>query len=113
MTLRPPHAPRTNPLCPYTTPCQSASPTTTTAERVAGLRPPFRRHSGRPARLGYRDRPPRRLDRPPPPRSREPAKAMRRRPHRSRRSEEHTSELQSLMRNSSAGFILDKKQPNI
>src|SRR3546814_8520364 len=41
-----------------------------------------------------------------------PRRSVRRRRARARRSEEHTSELQSLMRISYAVFCLKKKKPN-
>src|SRR3546814_7113427 len=80
MIRRPPRSTRTDTLFPYTTLFRSGR------ERVR------RRVRGAPAR-GLRD-PPRRGRRP---------------PLRRARSEEHTSELQSLMRISYAVFCLKKK----
>src|SRR3546814_4802881 len=86
---RPPRSTRTDTLFPYTTLFRSAA-----AERR-------RRRDGRPARPGQRPL----------------ARARVRRGcmvgHRRRRSEEHTSELQSLMRNSYAVFCLKKKRESL
>src|SRR3546814_20019047 len=83
MIRRPPRSTRTDTLFPYTTLFRSA---------------PARHRSARPAR----PRPPseRRWRAPPPFRG----------PRPGRRSEEHTSELQSLMRISYAVFCLKKKK---
>src|SRR3546814_6574660 len=85
MIRRPPRSTRTDTLFPYTTLFRSRD-----ALRLGPARQPSP-HDG----LGHR----RRAD----PRQR------RRGPRRDRRSEEHTSELQSLMRISYAVFCLKKK----
>src|SRR3546814_7114967 len=106
MIRRPPRSTRTDTLFPYTTLFRSRTATVRTASvrtHPAGLRPAVRRHA-RPA-----VRPP----------SARPVEldALRgagllRSLHRdgARRSEEHTSELQSLMRISYAVFCLKKKK---
>src|SRR3546814_2518279 len=99
MIRRPPRSTRTDTLFPYTTRFRSDR-LDQTALRVAWNRP--RRDLPRAGRVGDRRQPPglpvddRGGDgyRPP------------------LRSEEHTSELQSLMRISSAVFCLNKKQNN-
>src|SRR3546814_11671523 len=89
MIRRPPRSTRTDTLFPYTTLFRSAAdwPRPARAESAAG---PLPRHSRHRSDL------------------RRPAKARARRRHR--RSEEHTSELQSLMRISYAVFCLKKKK---
>src|SRR3546814_3310460 len=88
MIRRPPRSTRTDTLFPYTTLCRSP------------LRPRQRRGE-------YSDRRGRRADRRPRRGTRGDAAA--RAPADRRRSEEHTSELQSLMRISYAVFCLKKK----
>src|SRR3546814_7550933 len=101
MNRRPPSSTRTDTLFPYTTLFRSLR----LGQRSRPRGPPRARSRGGLARRtaqGPRRRSPRR----PPPRP-----ADRRRPHRPRRpprSEEHTSELQSLMRTSYADFCLKK-----
>src|SRR3546814_13233259 len=86
---RPPRSTRTDTLFPYTTlvrshrPPHGINPSTPEHQRVRGQQP-ARRRSAEPARAGARRR----------------------------RSEEHTSELQSLMRISYAVFCLKKKSNN-
>src|SRR3546814_5768125 len=97
MIRRPPRSTRTDTLFPYTTLVRSR-------DRTA-LRPPrpSHRESRSPARRGYRREPTARRGRywrAPPQRGAD-------------RSEEHTSELQSLMRISYAVFCLKKKKNNI
>src|SRR3546814_958007 len=94
MIRRPPRSTRTDTLFPYTTLFRSLP----VAEHAPGARTPTRiiAHAPTPAqpgcRLGAFSRVPRHPGR-----------------HRHRRSEEHTSELQSLMRISYAVFCLKKK----
>src|SRR3546814_10362794 len=96
MNRRPPRSTRTVTLFPYTTLFLS---------RAAARRDSDRRHPGSaPAPTGSASAPRRSA---PVPRSTAPRRAMRR---RRRRSEEHTSELQSLMRISYAVFCLKKKK---
>src|SRR3546814_9991343 len=80
MLRRPPRSTRTDTLFPYTTLFRSSSDV---RFRNRPFRPPFREYD---RCSGPRDR-----------------------PIREKRSEEHTSELQSLMRNSYAVFCLKKK----
>src|SRR3546814_4343267 len=97
MIRRPPRSTRTDTLCPYTTLFRSAAHVEQDGARPvdqAGVR------EGRRDQTGHRP-----LRRPAPP------TAARR--HRQPRSEEHTSELQSLMRISYAVFCLKKKKNNI
>src|SRR3546814_1583799 len=93
MIRRPPRSTRTDTLFPYTTLFRS---------RAAARPPPATRAACR-GRAGYRD-------------SRHPSQGHRShaRPAtgRAARSEEHTSELQSLMRISYAVFCLKKKKSN-
>src|SRR3546814_5385190 len=92
MIRRPPRSTRTDTLFPYTTLFRSAC-----AESSAG-RPGDRRGQRSPAMAhGQRDRP----------------QAELRTDRQRRRSEEHTSELQSLMRISYAVFCLKKKTTKI
>src|SRR3546814_14737226 len=86
MIRRPPRSTRTDTLFPYTTLFRSPR---------GGRRSPGRTRRGRPSRC--------------PARPRSPAAAAW---HRNARSEEHTSELQSLMRISYAVFCLKKKNHN-
>src|SRR3546814_6163301 len=88
MLRRPPRSTRTDTLVPYTTLVRSGP------RRAAVYRGPER--DGVPAPAGRW-------------RSRRPGAARHR---RRQRSEEHTSELQSLMRNSYAVFCLKKKKKN-
>src|SRR3546814_5047054 len=104
MTRRPPRSTRTDTLVPYTTLFRSgvAGPTTRSADRVRGSLltracpfecvPNHDRHR----------------------RCAEPPSALQAcsNPERTYRSEEHTSELQSLMRSSYAVFCLKKKNTN-
>src|SRR3546814_2232164 len=94
MRRRPPRSTRTDTLFPYTTLFRSAG----RDGGVEGRAP--RRAAAPPARR----RPPARGAR-----QATAARADLRRPDRPRRSEEHTSELQSLMRISYAVFCLKKK----
>src|SRR3546814_1686543 len=99
MIRRPPRSTRTDTLFPYTTLFRSTRP---------GLFQhgghPHRRGRGRSARPRNR---PRQSELPlKPERLREPPSLS---PHSTPRSEEHTSELQSLMRSSYAVFCLKKK----
>src|SRR3546814_8668280 len=106
MLRRPPRSTRTDTLFPYTTLFRSG-----VARRLfrRPRRPPRERQDGRPET--HRDAGTgdvgRRFD----PRRRPPDQTVARpRPRRARdRSEEHTSELQSLMRISSAVFCLKRK----
>src|SRR3546814_2745384 len=99
MIRRPPRSTRTDTLFPYTTLFRSADPRT----RIPTTRRPNDRRRCLPAR-------PLRSRTPPSP-DRDDRRAPRpdARPRPARRSEEHTSELQSLMRNSYAVFCLKKK----
>src|SRR3546814_4432090 len=110
MIRRPPISTRTDTLFPYTTLFRSREPTRSRgADGPDGRINPRRGQRGRRAR---RRRPDtragccaRRLADP-----REPGPVLRRSPaDRGRRSEEHTSELQSLMRISYAVFCLKQK----
>src|SRR3546814_6916524 len=119
MLRRPPRSTRTDTLFPYTTLVRS--PYRTPAGRAAadplrvpaGRRPPLRRREPRHHRPAQRHVPRRlraqvdalRVRLPPAVLHRQPAAEV-----RGMRSEEHTSELQSLMRNSYAVFCLKKKQ---
>src|SRR3546814_18571489 len=85
MIRRPPRSTRTDTLFPYTTLFRSARP-----RRLAGVSRHHPRRDERRPDAGGRDR-----------------------PARASRSEEHTSELQSLMRISYAVFCLKKKKPLI
>src|SRR3546814_8072671 len=91
MIRRPPRSTRTDTLFPYTTLFRSGR--SGTSRPISPL-PPERREADRPSATA-RDRP-----------GRHP---VRLRSVLSRRSEEHTSELQSLMRISYAVFCLKKK----
>src|SRR3546814_7780613 len=94
MIRRPPRSTRTDTLFPYTTLCRS----------LGGPRPHRQHRQGRlelRARALYRPRAGQAIHR-------HRARTDGRRPPR--RSEEHTSELQSLMRNSYAVFCLKKKK---
>src|SRR3546814_1600079 len=84
MIRRPPRSTRTDTLFPYTTLFRSPA-----VPDDSQTRPGVRRHAGRPG-----------------PEHAEVADAV------GDRSEEHTSELQSLMRISYAVFCLKKKKPN-
>src|SRR3546814_13615279 len=97
MIRRPPRSTRTDTLFPYTTLFRSAGTVVRRldADRRVHL---FGRHQARQARAGAGRRQESHGDH-----------AGR----RSRRSEEHTSELQSLMRISYAVFCLNKKRHNI
>src|SRR3546814_9465856 len=100
MIRRPPRSTRTDTLFPYTTLFRSpAARTCAACARRSSARPgPDCRPAGRPnTRLAAR-------------RSRGSATAGRAGRWGGRRSEEHTSELQSLMRNSDAVFRLKKKK---
>src|SRR3546814_9311231 len=90
MIRLPPRSTRTDPLFPYTTLFRSAR------HRFPRLRG---RHHGRRDELDLGAQPRLRFVQ---------RRGLRR--HRVRRSEEHTSELQSLMRNSYAVFCLQKKK---
>src|SRR3546814_10077329 len=99
MQRRPPRSTRTDTLFPYTTLFRSPTPWTRRRTKRQSPKPP-------PAR------PPRP---PPPPHTPTPSRPTRTRPMTlllHRRSEEHTSELQSLMRISYAVFCLKKKTKN-
>src|SRR3546814_17171271 len=111
MIRRPPRSTRTDTLFPYTTLFRS------TGDRVppvpgqlyrrarrgaAGGRAPARRPAGGGGRLRAADQP----------RRRPPADRKRADLRHGDRAEEHTSELQSLMRISYAVFCLKKKQKN-
>src|SRR3546814_8162032 len=91
MIRRPPRSTRTDTLFPYTTLCRSRA-----AGRSWRRRPARLRRSSGPARSAHV------------PVAR--AGSHPRRSQSSRRSEEHTSELQSLMRISYAVFCLQKKK---
>src|SRR3546814_4264472 len=96
MRRRPPRSTRTDTLFPYTTLFRSAPPAAAAPPRRLpdahrGARAPRRSARADDRRDGAPDE-------------------ERLRPHR---SEEHTSELQSLMRNSYAVFCLKKKQYNL
>src|SRR3546814_10339233 len=95
MSLRPPRSIRTDTLVPYTTLFLSAAPAARAARDRRSIRPgaPARRvvANAGPVRTVHRGH-------------RRPG------PNQSGRSEEHTSELQSLMRISYAVFCLKKKK---
>src|SRR3546814_5334957 len=98
MIRRPPRSTRTDTLFPYTTLFRSARPSA--ADHVFGARAWLLQRVGQSgdaisAGRGLGDG----------------VGIERRQPHRNR-SEEHTSELQSLMRNSYAVFCLKKKKHN-
>src|SRR3546814_5444710 len=98
MIRRPPRSTRTDTLFPYTTLCRSEE-----LQR--------RRHLWRAPRARHRPR--RRLDAAPDDHGPDPEDQRQLRPGTlERRSEEHTSELQSLMRTSYAVFCLKKKKNN-
>src|SRR3546814_7033675 len=97
MIRRPPRSTRTDTLFPYTTLFRSVPPRNRRRGRRAQGWP--ERHRQRPAALRLRPCPPH-----------EPPQPLRRRRPRRHRSEEHTSELQSLMRISYAVFCLKKKK---
>src|SRR3546814_2890767 len=88
MIRRPPRSTRTDTLFPYTTLFRSPEAPDGTA-RAGHHRPQRKAHVAGSRRCAVRQWPPR--------------------PHDHRRSEEHTSELQSLMRISYAVFCLKKK----
>src|SRR3546814_8102404 len=94
MLRRPPRSTRTDTLFPYTTLFRSGRAADGAAERLS--------------RAHGRTRARRRMQ----PRRRRPHRnrGIPARPQRARRSEEHTSELQSLMRISYAVFCLKKKK---
>src|SRR3546814_5238672 len=94
MIQRPPISTRTDTLFPYTTLFRSISRGTPTAARWS------RRRRGRSAGSTSSSMPPRTF---------RTAGSATSTTSASKRSEEHTSELQSLMRNSYAGFCLYKK----
>src|SRR3546814_6263087 len=99
MIRRPPRSTRTDTLFPYTTLCRSAAVGRRAHQHHSPPQPPAsdrHRPAPRPQRGGERRT------------GRHPGQ---RRHHRAR-SEEHTSELQSLMRNSYAVFSLKKKKVN-
>src|SRR3546814_4380699 len=104
MIRRPPRSTRTDTLFPYTTLFRSHP---THRRRTRPTRS-CRRHGPRQrADRGCRDRDPARDVQPG---ELHPAASPPRGAHLGRRSEEHTSELQSLMRNSYAVFCLKKKK---
>src|SRR3546814_10215018 len=109
MIRRPPRSTRTDTLCPYTTLFRSSGAGSSPQDphpsppRLSPAR--HHRPQRRAGRLECR-RCGARRSRPPPPHS------VREVGRRSLRSEEHTSELQSLMRISYAVFCLKKKQNN-
>src|SRR3546814_1546963 len=92
MILRPPRSTRTDTLFPYTTLFRSPA-------HAIELRPLLDRRRSRGTRVGRR----------PPPHRRDRGGGHRGGRHGAVRSEEHTSELQSLMRISYAVFCLKKK----
>src|SRR3546814_2006032 len=94
---RPPRSTRTDTLFPYTTLFRSRPRPQAT---IRWRQQPPQRQDGKPLRLRRRRRPPRNNRR-----LRPPTK-----PPGGNRSEEHTSELQSLMRISYAVFCLKKKK---
>src|SRR3546814_6086075 len=106
MIRRPPRSTRTDTLFPYTTLFRSQAPSD-----PAALRPPAREGRGT-ALVGGAERTPdparRQTARGPDRRS--PARVREVPGHDPERSEEHTSELQSLMRISYAVFCLKKKK---
>src|SRR3546814_1910173 len=115
MSRRPPRPTRTDTLFPYTTPFRSPADPPTPAD--GALRHHRRRTlprdpAPRPAPWHYRDRHGSRRARPCQARSRQrrAARHRARYPEQDPRSEEHTSELQSLMRISYAVFCLKKKK---
>src|SRR3546814_10688742 len=97
MRRRPPRSTRTYTLFPYTTLFRAAAGRLRRARQMpapgAAKEPPGRRDDQAHGRFA------------------DPLSALR--PARDPRSEEHTSELQSLMRNSYAVFCLKKKNINI
>src|SRR3546814_3066646 len=104
MIRRPPRSTRTDTLFPYTTLFRTSQAARQGRHRRRQSR--YQRHNLRPHAV-------RRALAKPTTRLRSPAPSHRRRaqtaPGKSRRSEEHTSELQSLMRISYAVFCLKKK----
>src|SRR3546814_2843587 len=104
MIRRPPRSTRTDTLFPYTTLFRSAG------TRRRGVRPGeragVRAGEGRPVERAGRCRSPWRGDR------QQYVESAAQRSRRHVRSEEHTSELQSLMRISYAVFCLKKKKNN-
>src|SRR3546814_7865559 len=111
MSRRPPRSTRTDTLFPYTTLFRSP------AWRFPGGRSPWRspKHAAtlrQGARAGKRGRGSRRLPAGMRARRGRHRRAAGRPGGRDRRSEEHTSELQSLMRISYAVFCLKKKNEN-
>src|SRR3546814_9941155 len=104
MIRRPPRSTRTDTLFPYTTLFRSApAPATHRRPTRAGCRPPSAPAAKRPAVAEVPARPP------PAPRARPAPPTAPPAAGRRARSEEHTSELQSLMRISYAVFCLKKK----
>src|SRR3546814_5556264 len=98
MIRRPPRATRTDTLFPYTTLFRSYRHLYGIGRRARGR--------ARRRRAALRRRP---IQGPPPLPQRRRAAAREEMGHRGSRSEEHTSELQSLMRTSYAVFCLKKK----
>src|SRR3546814_5694291 len=103
MIRRPPRSTRTDTLLPYTTLFRSADHEQHADgedHRIEAVRAPQRRRRQQKAEHREKDHPERN--------GREQARG--REAHRAQRSEEHTSELQSLMRISYAVFCLKKKK---
>src|SRR3546814_4574781 len=104
MIRRPPRSTRTDTLFPYTTLFRSVSAPGRRSDGAADRRAdPSQHHRGN---GGLRSKP---LPRSPPENSHGTDRLRHHRVHRADRSEEHTSELQSLMRISYAVFCLKKK----
>src|SRR3546814_9022691 len=106
MRRRPPRSTRTDTLFPYSTLFRSPLPAPAPSERGS--------EDLHDARHGISDRGREGADRGHrPPRGGLPATREAQRRARGSRSEEHTSELQSLMRNSYAVFCLKKKKSHL
>src|SRR3546814_4725327 len=105
MIRRPPRSTRTDPLFPYTPLFRSPSPATSPGPWTRATLPAL--SSASRTRATTRSNAPERLV--PVAQSRGVAFLMNDRPDLAKRSEEHTSELQSLMRISYAVFCLKKK----
>src|SRR3546814_2633752 len=103
MIRRPPKSTSTDTLLPYTTLFRSPQPAITVIP-VPASADPFRQRRRRSGDHGARKREGQQLQGDPAPEHRVPIGSV--------RSEEHTSELQSLMRISYAVFCLKKKNTN-
>src|SRR3546814_5606912 len=106
MIQRPPRSTRTDTLFPYTTPFRSPSPLP--RRRGEGWVRDVSDSCPRPVKPGQYVP----FRRTPQGNHADPLRTCQRDPRAGDKSEEHTSELQSLMRNSSAVFCLKKKSIN-